>query len=75
METVSATMMTFGIVLLLASWIQLLFVSFKDDFSWGLSTLFVPPLSYVYGLFTLEKSGAALFMAVLGWILVFFAIS
>ena len=74
MDSLSATMMTFGVVLLLASWVQLLFVSFKDDFTWGLSTLFVPPLSYLYGLFTLEKSGAAMFMAILGWILVFFAL-
>ncbi len=73
MDSISATLMTFGIILLLASWIQLLFVSFKDDFSWGLSTLFVPPLAYVYGLCAIEKSAAALFMAVLGWILIFFA--
>ena len=74
MDSLSATMMTFGVLLLLASWVQMMFVSFKDDFSWGLTTLFVPPLSYVYGLFSLEKSGAAIFMAFLGCALIFFAL-
>ncbi len=74
MESVSATLMTFGIILLLASWVQLLFVSFKDDFSWGLSTLFVPPLAYIYGLFALEKAGAAIFLSFIGCLLILFAL-
>lgn len=74
MDSLSATLLTFGTVLLLGSWIQLLFISFKDDFSWGLSTLFVPPLAYLYGLFAWEKCTAALMMAILGWILIFFAL-
>jgi len=73
MDSVAATMTTFGVILLLVSWIQLMFVSFEDDFSWGLTTLFVPPLSYLYGLFAWSKSQAALFMAALGWILIFLA--
>ena len=74
MDSVSATILTFGLVLLLASWVQLLFVSFKEDFSWGLSTLFLPPLSYLYGLFALEKCKAAIFMAIIGCVLVFVAL-
>lgn len=74
MDSVSATFMTFGIVLLLASWVQLLFVAFKDDYSWGLSTLFVPPLAYLYGLFALEKAGAAILLSAIGWILIFIAL-
>jgi len=74
MDSVSATLMTFGVVLLLASWIQLLFVAFKDDFSWGLSTVFVPPLAYIYGLFALEKCTASIVMAILGCGLIFFAL-
>ena len=70
MDSVSATLMTFGVVLLLASWVQLMFVSFKDDFSWGLSTLFEPPLSYLYAFCAWEKAQAAIMMSVLGWILV-----
>lgn len=74
MDSVSATMMTFGVVLLIGSWIQLMFISFKDDFSWGLSTLFVPPLSYLYGIFSWQKSQAAILMSVLGWILILAAL-
>ena len=71
METVSVTMTTFGVILLLASWVQLLFVSFKEDFNWGLSTLFVPPFSYLYALFAWEKAASSILLAVLGWVLIF----
>lgn len=48
MEPVSATLFTFGVVLLVFSWIYLISASFKEDFSWGLVSLFLPPLSYLY---------------------------
>lgn len=66
MEATSATLMTFGIILLLASWVQLLIVSFKEDFTWGLTTVFLPPLSYFYSLFALNKAGAAVGLSALG---------
>jgi len=71
MEPLSASFLTFGILLLLISWVNLLILSFKEDFSWGLSTLFLPPLSYFYGLFAIEKAGASLFLAALGGGLIF----
>lgn len=74
MEATSATLMTFGIILLLASWVQLLFVSFKEDFTWGLTTVFLPPLSYFYSLFALNKAGSALGLSILGMGLVLLAV-
>ena len=71
MEPLSASLMTFGVLLLIISWIYLLIQSFKEDFTWGMTTLFAPPLSYIYGLFSLEKAGASLFLAALGLLLIF----
>jgi hypothetical protein len=71
MDPLSASFVTFGVLLLLISWFYLLIVSFKDDFTWGLTTLFLPPLSYAYCLAALEKTGSILFLSVLGWILIF----
>ncbi len=74
MDPITAVFMTFGVILILASWIELLFASFKDDYNWGLASLFAPPLSYVYALFSLEKAQGALGLAVLGWGLILLAI-
>lgn len=73
MEPISAAFVTFGVVLLLASWIQLLFTSFDDDYTWGLTALFVPPLAYLYGFFSWEKAKASILMAAIGWVLILFA--
>lgn len=67
----STALLTFGVVLLLCSWVYMLTVSFKDDFSWGLTTLFLPPLSYLYGLFALEKSAGAMGLAIIGCFLIY----
>ena len=74
MESITATTMAFGILLLLVSWVQLLIVSFKEDFTWGLGTLFLPPVSYLYSLFALDKAGSSVMLAILGWILIFIAL-
>ncbi|MBU2983906.1 hypothetical protein KO528_00960 [Saccharophagus degradans] len=74
MEATSATLLTFGVILLLASWVQLLIVSFKEDYTWGLATIFLPPLSYFYSLFALNKAGSALGLSILGMVLIFFAL-
>lgn len=74
MEAAAALMMTFGIAALLASWVLLLIVSWKEDYAWGLFTLLLPPLSYLYALLRLDKAGQALLLAVLGWVLLFFAL-
>jgi hypothetical protein len=73
MEATSALLMTLGVVALLASWVLLLIESSRDDYSWALCTLFLPPLSYLYGLFRWDKAGDALLLAVLGWVLLWLA--
>lgn len=73
MEAAQATMMTFGAVLLLASWVVLLIASWAEDFTWGLCTLFLPPLSYLYGISRLDKAGEAIMLAVAGWVLIWLA--
>jgi hypothetical protein len=74
MDPSIAALNTFGIICLLASWVLLLIVSFRADFTWGLVTLFLPPLSYLYGLFSLDKAGGAIFLSIIGIILIFFGI-
>jgi hypothetical protein len=66
-------MTTFGVVALLASWVLLLIVSWQEDYAWGLCTLLLPPLSYLYALTRLDKAGQALLLAVAGWILLWLA--
>ena len=74
MDPITATLMTFGIILLISSWIQLMFVSFGDDYSWGLTTLFIPFIAYLYGLWAWEKSKGALKMAAIGSVLILAAL-
>ena len=73
MEATTATLYTFGAALLLASWLLLLITAWKEDYAWGLCTLFLPPLSYLYALVRLDKTSDAIVTAVLGWILIFLA--
>lgn len=73
MEPMSATLITFGLAILFASWVMLIIASFEDDFTWGLSAVFAPPLAYFYGLFRWQKANEAIMFAALGWILIFFA--
>ena len=73
MDATAASMMTFGVAALLASWDVLLIVSWKEDYAWGLCTLLLPPLSYLYSLARLDKAGQALMLAVVGWLLIWLA--
>lgn len=73
MEPVSAVLTTFGLAILLASWIMLIITSFRDDFTWGLSAVFLPPLAYFYGLFKWSEARDAILFALLGLVLLFFA--
>lgn len=73
MEATTATLVTFGAVALLASWVVLLITSWKEDYAWGLCTLFLPPLSYLYSLARLDKTADALLLAAGGWILLWLA--
>lgn len=74
MEAASATLMTFGVAMLLLSWIALIVASWQEDYAWGLCTLFLPPLSYLYGIARLDKAGEAILLALVGWVLIFFAL-
>ena len=73
MDAITASMMTFGVAALLASWVLLLITSWQEDYAWGLCTLLLPPLSYFYALFRLDKAGQALMLALAGWVLILLA--
>ena len=69
MEPLSAVLLLGGGVLLAASWIQLIITASGEDFTWGLCSVFVPPLAYFYGLFQWDKAGDAIKMAIIGLVL------
>jgi hypothetical protein len=73
MEAASATMMTFGVAMLLLSWIVLMIAAWREDYAWGLATIFLPPLSYLYGIARLDKAGEAILLAIAGWALILLA--
>ena len=73
MEATSATLLTFGLAALLLSWIVLLITAWKEDYTWGMCTIFLPPLSYLYALARLDKAGGAIALAVLGWLVIWLA--
>ena len=74
MDATTATMLTFGVVGLAASWVLLLIVSWQEDYAWGLCTLFLPPLSYLYGLARLDKTSDVMWLALGSWVLIFLAL-
>ena len=69
MDAITASLITFGVTALLVSWVLLLIVSWQEDYAWGLCTLLLPPLSYLYALARLDKAGQALLVAAIGLIL------
>jgi len=73
MEATTATLYTFGAAALLASWVVLMITAWKEDYTWGLCTLFLPPLSYLYALSRWDKAGDAIWLAIGGWVLIFLA--
>ncbi len=73
MDAGTATLITYGAAALLTSWVLLLIVSWQEDYAWGLCTLFLPPLSYLYGLTRLDKAGQSILVAVAGWIMIWMA--
>ena len=74
MDAGSATFLTYGAAILLTSWVLLLVTAWKEDYAWGLCTLFLPPLSYLYALTRLDKAVEAIVVAVVGWVFIFLAI-
>lgn len=73
MDATTATLMTFGLAALLTSWIVMIIVAWQEDYAWGLCSVLLPPLAYLYGLFRLDKAGQSLLLAVVGLVLLFFA--
>ena len=70
MEAANATLLTFGVATLLASWVLMLIVAWREDYAWGLCALLLPPFAYLYGVFRLDKAGQALLVALVGWVLI-----
>ncbi len=70
MEPTSALFLTLGCALLALSWILLLITAAREDFTWGLCTVLLPPLSYLYGLWRWELCRDPILLAVAGWVLV-----
>lgn len=75
MEAYAALFMTVGVALLLLSWVLLLITASNEDFTWGLCTLLLPPLSYLYGLTCLDKTRESMMLAVIGWLLVWLGLA
>ena len=69
MESVHALLMTTGIVALILSWVLLLIYSTREDFTWGLFTVLLPPISYLYGLFRWNVAKAPILFAIAGCVL------
>ena len=70
MEASSSFLMTLGAGSLLTSGILLLITSWQEEYAWGMVSLLLPPLGYGYALFRLDKAGASLGCALLGWTLI-----
>lgn len=64
-----------GIVALLFSWILLLIYSSREDFSWGLITALLPPLSYLYALSRWKIAKEPIIIACVGWALIGLALA
>ncbi len=74
MDATTATLMTFGLAALLASWVVMIIVAWQEDYAWGLFAVLLPPLAYLYGLFRLDKAGQSLLLAVAGCVLLYLAL-
>ena len=48
----------------------LLITAWREEYAWGMFALLLPPVGYGYALFRLDKAGASLSCALLGWILI-----
>ncbi|MFB1001613.1 MAG: hypothetical protein QMC22_03625 [Pseudomonadales bacterium] len=70
MDPISALFIFSGVIILAASWVQLIITASREDFTWGLFSLFLPPLAYFYALWEWDKAGDAIKMAVVGVVLI-----
>ncbi len=74
MDPVSAVLVTFGVILLVISWFYLIMISFQDDFGWGLCSIFLPAISYIYACFAWNKGKEVIITAALGTGLILFGL-
>ena len=70
MEASSSFLMTLGAACLLVSWVLLMITSWRAEFTWGMVSLLLPPVSYCYALFRLDQAGSSVAFAALGWLLI-----
>lgn len=70
MDPITTILLSSGGILLVASWIQLIITASGEDFTWGLCSLFLPPLAYFYALWEWDKAGDAIKMAIGGLALI-----
>jgi len=49
MDPISALFIFSGVIVLAASWMQLIITASREDFTWGLCSLFLPPLALQLG--------------------------
>jgi hypothetical protein len=73
MESVHALLMTVGIIALILSWLLLLIYSAREDFAWGLFTLLLPPISYLYGFWHWRRARDPILLAIAGCVLIWIA--
>jgi hypothetical protein len=70
MDPITSVLVFTGVIALVASWILLIIVASGEDFTWGLCSIFIPPLAYLYGLFAWNKAGDSIKLAIIGLVLV-----
>ena len=75
MDALSSTAIVFGVILLASSWIYLIIIAFQADFTWGLVSVFIPVLSYIYAVKDREKGKETIYLAAIGLALVLFGAS
>jgi len=75
MEPLSATLITFALVILVMSWVLLIINAANEDFTWALCSVFLPPLAYFYGLFRWSEAGDSIKLAFLGLFLIWLGLS
>lgn len=75
MESIAALFITFGGAALLASWVSLFITSSKEDFTWGLCSVLLPPVSYCYALLRLDVAKESIVLAIIGCLLVLVGIA
>ena len=70
MEASSSFLIPLGSVSLVVSWVLLLIVSFKEEYTWGMCSLLFPPLGFGYAFLRLDKASSVIAFAAAGWIMI-----